>query len=64
MRTKLKIKKEIKEVVKADLGNITKTEITALDLPPSRKEAKIFEGEIPEKVAALVKALREEAKVI
>jgi electron transfer flavoprotein beta subunit len=57
-------KKEIKEVVKADLGNITKTEITGLDLPPSRKEAKIFEGEIPEKVAALVKALREEAKVI
>jgi len=57
-------KKEIKEVVKADLGNTTKTEITGLDLPPSRKEAKIFEGEVPEKVAALVKALREEAKVI
>ncbi len=57
-------KKEIKEVIKADLGNTLRTEITNLELPPSRKEAKIFEGEIPEKVQALVKALREEAKVI
>ena len=57
-------KKEIKEVAKADLGSISRTEITGMDLPPSRKEAKIFEGEVPEKVAALVKALREEAKVI
>lgn len=57
-------KKEIKEVAKADLGNVLRTEIAGMDLPPSRKEAKIFEGEVPEKVAALVKALREEAKVI
>lgn len=57
-------KKEIKEV-KPDLSQVTgKTEIVSLELPPSRKEAKIFEGEIPEKVAGLVKALREEAKVI
>lgn len=42
----------------------SRTEIISLELPPSRKEAKIFEGEIPEKVAGLVKALREEAKVI
>lgn len=41
-----------------------RTEIVSLELPPARKEAKIFEGEIPEKVVALVKALREEAKVI
>lgn len=45
-----------------DLG--PRTEIISLELPPSRKEAKIFEGEISEKVSALVKALREEAKVI
>ncbi len=56
-------KKEI--IVKTpQLSNSSKTEITGMDLPPSRKEAKIFEGEVPEKVAALVKALREEAKVI
>ncbi len=41
-----------------------RTEIVNMDLPPSRKEAKIFGGEIPDKVASLVKALREEAKVI
>ncbi len=57
-------KKEIKEVTKTDLGNIKRTEIINLELPPARKEAKIFEGEIPEKVTTLVKALREEAKVI
>ena len=57
-------KKEIKEV-KPNISEInSRTEIVGLELPPSRKEAKIFEGEIPEKVAALVKALREEAKVI
>lgn len=42
----------------------SRTEVVSLELPPSRKEAKIFEGEVSEKVAALVKALREEAKVI
>ena len=60
-------KKEIKEVIPSkDLINQigSRTEVTGMDLPPSRKEAKIFEGEIPEKVSALVKALREEAKVI
>ena len=57
-------KKEIKEI-KPDLNQVSsRTEIVGLELPPSRKEAKIFEGEIPEKVAGLVKALREEARVI
>lgn len=42
----------------------SRTEIVGLELPPSRKETKIFEGEVSEKVTALVKALREEAKVI
>ena len=57
-------KKEIKEI-KPEIPEISsRTEIVSMELPPSRKEAKIFEGEIPEKVAALVKALREEAKVI
>ena len=57
-------KKEI--IVKSpELKDISsRTEIVGLELPPSRKEAKIFEGEVPEKVVALVKALREEAKVI
>ncbi len=56
-------KKEI--IVKTlQLSDSQRTEIVVMDLPPSRKEAKIFEGEVPEKVAALVKALREEAKVI
>lgn len=56
-------KKEI--IVKTpELTNPQRTEIVSMELPPSRKESKIFEGEIPEKVAALVKALREEAKVI
>ncbi len=58
-------KKEI--LVKSPDLNLIKdirTEIVNLELPLSRKEAKIFEGEIPEKVSALVKALREEAKVI
>lgn len=42
-----------------------RTEIVSLDLPLSRKEAKIFEGQtVEEKVKDLVKALREEAKVI
>ncbi|MBI1858221.1 MAG: electron transfer flavoprotein subunit beta/FixA family protein [Candidatus Melainabacteria bacterium] len=69
-------KKEIKEISldsidlnslglsKEDLEKGARTAITNMELPPARKEAKIFEGEIPEKVAALVKALREEAKVI
>ena len=57
-------KKEIKEI-KPNLTEISsRTEIVSLELPPSRKEAKIFEGEVSEKVASLVKALREEAKVI
>ncbi len=58
-------KKEI--LVKSPDPNLVKdirTEIVNLELPPSRKETKIFEGEIPEKVSALVKALREEAKII
>lgn len=60
-------KKEIKEITPSkdiinQLGE--RTNIVDMDLPPSRKEAKLFEGEVPEKVAALVKALREEAKVI
>ena len=56
-------KKEI--LVKSPEGNISsKVEIDSMDLPPARKEAKIFEGETPEKVKSLVKALREEAKVI
>lgn len=42
-----------------------RTEIVSLELPPSRKEAQIFEGATTEeKVTKLVKALREEAKVI
>lgn len=42
-----------------------RTEIVSLELPPARKEAKIFNGEnLEEKVKKLVKALREEAKVI
>lgn len=43
----------------------SRTEIVDLELPPQRKEAKIFGGEnVEEKVTKLVKALREEAKVI
>ena len=70
-------KKEIKEISldsidlgllglsKEELGEAgSRTCIINMELPPSRKEAKIFEGELPEKVLALVKALREEAKVI
>ena len=57
-------KKEI--VVKSpNMADISvRTEIISMELPPSRKEARIFEGETAEKVKALVKALREEAKVI
>lgn len=60
-------KKEIKEVTisKEEIEKIgQRTEIVNFELPPSRKEAKIFEGEIPDKVSGLLKALREEAKVI
>lgn len=60
----MKAKKKEIAVKTPQLTNDSRTEIVSMDLPPSRKEAKIFEGEIPEKVAALVKALREEAKVI
>lgn len=57
-------KKEIKEI-KPTISEInSRTEVVSMELPPSRKEAKIFEGEISEKVSGLVKALREEAKVI
>jgi len=39
--------------------------ITAMNLPPERKEGRIIQGEsLEEKTAALVKALHEEAKVI
>ncbi len=60
-------KKEIKEIIPSkDIINQIgeRTGIVEMELPPSRKEVKIFEGEVPEKVAGLVKALREEAKVI
>lgn len=60
-------KKEIKEVIvsKEEIEKIgQRTEITNFDLPPGRKEAKIFEGEIQDKVSGLLKALREESKVI
>jgi electron transfer flavoprotein alpha/beta subunit len=60
-------KKEIKEITisKEEIEKIgQRTEIVSFELPPSRKEAKIFEGEIPDKVSGLLKALREEAKVI
>jgi len=41
------------------------TKITAMKFPPERKEGKIIEGESArEKAAALVRALREEARVI
>ena len=57
-------KKEIKIVPKDESLKEGRTQVVSLELPPSRKDAKIFEGEVPEKVAGLVKALREEAKVI
>ena len=60
----MKAKKKEITVKTPQLSEPQRTEIIEMDLPPSRKEAKIFEGEISEKVAALVKALREEAKVI
>ena len=60
----MKAKKKEIAIKTPQLANDSRTEIVSMDLPPSRKEAKIFEGEVPEKVAALVKALREEAKVI
>ena len=60
----MKAKKKEITVKTPQFSDSPRTEITGIDLPPSRKEAKIFEGEIPEKVAALVKSLREEAKVI
>lgn len=59
-------KKEIKVLApNPELLKETKTKITNLELPPARKEVKIFEGStMEEKVQKLVKALREEAKVI
>lgn len=61
----MKAKKKEILVKTPDLNNLeSRTEIVGFELPPSRKEAKIFEGEVSEKVSTLVKALREEAKVI
>jgi electron transfer flavoprotein beta subunit len=60
----MKAKKKEITVKTLSPPDFQRTEITGMELPPSRKEAKIFEGEVPKKVAALVKALREEAKVI
>ncbi len=60
----MKAKKKEILIKNPDLSQESRTEIIEMELPPSRKEAKIFEGEIEEKVNALVKALREEAKVI
>lgn len=70
-------KKEIKEVsldsidlsplgiTKEEITSGARTEVVSMELPPARQEAKIFDGETnEEKVQALVKALREEAKVI
>src|SRR3989338_7632665 len=56
----MKAKKKEITVKTLSSSDFQRTEITGMELPPSRKEAKIFEGEVPEKVAALVKALREE----
>ena len=60
----MKAKKKEVTIKNPQLTDSQRTEIIRMELPPSRKEAKIFEGEVTEKVAALVKALREEAKVI
>ena len=58
-------KKEIKIIEPKMDGIESRTVIESLELPPQRKEAKIFDGQtIEEKVQGLVKALREEAKVI
>ena len=45
-------------------GADARTEITALNPPPARAEGKKFEGDAAEITAKVVKALREEAKVI
>ena len=65
-------KKEIKAVTPADIeadeeeigANGKGTEIIEYFLPPKREKGKIFEGEIEDCVKELVKALKEEAKVI
>lgn len=59
-------KKEIKEI-KPDietLSSYNKITIESLELPQPRQESKIFDGEADEKVKKLIKALREESKVI
>lgn len=61
-------KKEVKLVEPSDddinaIGK--KTSVESIELPPSARESKIIEGETTEeKVQALVKALREDAKVL
>jgi electron transfer flavoprotein beta subunit len=65
-------KKEIKNLSPDDIDADTEelgeegagTEIVDCFLPPKREAGKIFEGEVEECVAELVKALKEEAKVI
>lgn len=62
-------KKEIRELGVADLGltpdslasNMT---VAAMSLPRQQRLGKILEGDTPQRVAALVKALREDEKVI
>lgn len=46
-------------------GSFTKVEVASLELPPARPAGRILEGDSPEaKAAELVKALRDEAKVV
>lgn len=59
-------KKAIEEKNVADLNvNAPKVEMVSMDPPPPRPPGRVIEGGSPdEKAASLVKALREEAKVI
>lgn len=59
-------KKVIKEVAVASLG-ITdgpRTKVVSMELPPEKSPAKILSGDIKSQVSALVKSLRDEAKVL
>jgi electron transfer flavoprotein beta subunit len=60
-------KKEIKQVDIADLGldlSFPLTEIIKIEAVPERGKAKIFEGSTRESVEQLVKALKEEEKIL
>lgn len=63
MKAKKKTIKEL-DINALNTGAVAKTKILALELPPEKPPVKMLSGDASAQAAALVKALRDEAKVL